>query len=201
MEKRVAKMLIDIDLDKYTRPVNYTKYIFEIAQSARTKYTSRIYKLIASWKAKGDFLISFDEFRTMLGVEDKYKYFRDVKKYILLPVQKELLEKADCWFNCEANDFIVKKGRQVTYLHFKVFSQEYLQKELQLKDYIRYLLRTHYSFSNDDLEEINLIFQTSNNMSSILEKISYTQDVIHKSNAPIANTKNYMMKALKNDFG
>jgi Initiator Replication protein len=200
MRREIAKLLIDIDIDNYRRPINYTKYVFEIAQSAKNKYTPRIYKLISSWKVKGQFTISLEEFRKWLGVEQKYKFYRDIKVNILLPVQKELIKKADCWFNCDEDDFLVKNGRIVTHFNFKVFSNDFNEKEEKLRDYAKYLLIDHYNFAEEDFLKINSIFQSSNNIASILEKIAYVQDVIRNSKPPITNVKNYIQTALLNEF-
>ncbi len=58
IDKRVAKLLIEIEQNKTGQPINYTRFVYEIAQNATNKYTSRIYKLICSWRKKGGFTIS-----------------------------------------------------------------------------------------------------------------------------------------------
>ena len=88
IDKRIAKILIDIEQNQFGQPINYTRFLYSIAQSAKNKYTSRIYKLICSWRKKGGFVISLDSFREQMGIDSKYKYYNDIKKHILVPVQE-----------------------------------------------------------------------------------------------------------------
>src|ERR1035437_1052672 len=72
-EKKVARMLIEIDMNKDGQPINYTRFEYQIAQNASSKYSSRIYKLLCSWRSKGEFIMRLDDFRQWLGIEAKYK--------------------------------------------------------------------------------------------------------------------------------
>jgi plasmid replication initiation protein len=66
INKDIARLLIYIDQNQFGQPINYTRFLYSIAQSAKNKYTSRIYKLICSWRKKGGFVISLDNFRKQL---------------------------------------------------------------------------------------------------------------------------------------
>jgi hypothetical protein len=199
IDRHIAKFLIEVDLDKQRKPINYTKYIYEITKTAKNKYTPRIYKMICSWKKKGGFIISLNEFRNWMGIENKYKYYRDIKKYILVPTQEELMNKADCWFNCQQEDFTIKDRNQVTHLNFKVITPDFIKETEKQRDYIYYLLRLHFKFTDNEINQISPILLKTDNTTSILLKINYLHDYIQKNK--IENITNYVLESLKKEFG
>lgn len=210
IDKLVAKKLIETEQNQLGQPINYTRFIYEIAQSAKNKYTSKIYKLLCSWRKKGGFSIPLDEFRLWIGVmrldengekiEDKYKYFNDLKKHVLSPVQDELFEKADCWFNCNSEDFVTKQGNTVTHLNFKVITPELIEEEGKRKDYAIHLLRTHFKFQDKHIDLIRPIFENAN-MPDILFKITQLREYYLDNATKIADITGYTIKALLNEFG
>ena len=194
----VAQKLIEIDLNEQGKPINYTKFIYQVAIKSRIKYTPRIYKLLCSWRKTGQFIISLDDFRKFLGIETKYIFYRDIKRNILIPVQKELLEMdADCWFDCEANDFEVREGNTVVQLFFRVYTAKYKEDEGKRKDYIIYLLRTHHAFSEKDFQQIKGIFDYPN-MAEIILKLGYLNDYVRDPS--IIHKKRYIIDSLINAF-
>jgi len=199
IDKRVAKLLIDIEQNKVGQPVNYTRYVYEIAQNATNKYTSRIYKLICSWRKKGGFTISLDEFRKWIGIEDKYKYYTDIKKNILIPVQEELFEKADCWFNCNSEEFVTKQGHSITHLNFKIITPELIEEEEKRRDYIFHLLRTHFKFEDRHIDQIRPLFQKAKTV-DILMKITALREYYLDNITKIADVTGYVIKSLQNEF-
>lgn len=200
INKDIAHLLIEIEQNQFGQPVQYTRFIYEIAQNATNKYTSRIYKLICSWRKKGGFTISLEEFKEQLGIESKYKYFNDIKKRILLPVQEELFEKADCWFNCNSNDFITKQGNTVTHLNFKVITPELIEEDSRRKDYALNLLRTHFKFGDRHIEQVKPIFDNAS-MPKILEKIIQLRTYYSENVTKIGDITSYVITALLNEFG
>lgn len=97
IEREVAKCLVQVDLSSN---LGYTKYIKEIALTAGSKYTIRMYMLIASWRDKGGFSMEVDKFKHWLQIDDtKYPDWKDIEKRIIKTAEEELHEKADCWFH------------------------------------------------------------------------------------------------------
>lgn len=201
IEKIVAEKLIEIDRDEFkNRPVNFTRYVYEIAQNAETKYTARLYKIISSWKKKGGFVIKLDDLKKSLGMFDKYPNYTDFKRRVLVPVQEELYEKADCWFNCKAKDFEVRDGKAVTHLNFKVITPDLAIEDNKKIDYIKNLLRTHFEFNDNDILQLQPILSNEevtnadviNKISKIAEHLSANKQIIHK--------KEYVLKSLLNEF-
>ena len=198
VEKHVAKWLIEFDKDLVGRPIHWTRFMYQITQSASNKYTSKIYKKLSSWRTKGGFIISLDEFRQWLCIENSYKKFSDIKKRILVPVQNDLTEKADLWFNCNSRDFITKQGDQ-TYLHFKIITPDLQESEAKLKDHVFHLLKTHFKFENRNIEQIRPIFDNSH-PSKVLEKINDLYQYYQSNKTKIADITGYVTKSLLSEF-
>lgn len=121
IRKDVAKMLIDLDRNALNKPAQYTQYMLHTAIVAQHKYTSKIYKLLCSWREKKVYPVKYEIFREWLQLPaNVYPNFYDFKKNILIPVMNELKAIADIWFNVFAHDFIVKEGRKVIGLKFTI---------------------------------------------------------------------------------
>lgn len=202
IDRQVAKLLIEIDLDAYNKPINYTKYLYEVIKKSRKKYTPRIYLFLCSWKLKGERIISIDELRMWLGLGDKYKYYRDIKKFILEPVQNDLLKiKADCWYDCNSACFEIKKKNVVTHLNFQIISPDLLKDHESKRDYVRFLLQSYFNIKEDKLSEIQSIIAKSNPY-DLIEKVSYLNKVVQAKREKgeiIEMLPNYVIQSLLND--
>lgn len=201
IEKPIAELLMKIDKKAGGVPINYTTYYWEVVEAAKCKYTPRIYKIISSWKNRGGFVIGYEELRERLMLEDKYKSYKDFKRWVLKPAQEELFEKADCWFNCSEPDFEIKKGKQVVQLKFKVITRKLVD---QWKDKIfglERILREHGRLSQkeiDLLKEDVLVPENDYELlaNRILEIISY----INENAGKITKRQAYIVTSLKKEF-
>lgn len=200
MKTSVAARLIEIDKDHNSRAINYTRFVYQIAQRAENKYTSRLYKIISSWKKKGGFVIKLNVLKEALGIGDKYPTYKDFKKRVLLPVFEELYEKSDCWFNCKAADFEVRDRQTVTHLNFKVITPELALMDDKRTEYIRSILKDHFLFKNNDLDAIASILNNRDiDRGHILNKIMQIADVISNDRG-IIHKAPYALKSLLNAF-
>lgn len=204
--KDVAAEIIEIDKRLDGKPVLFTKYLYEVAMSSRSKYTAKMYMILSSWKTKGGFRITLNELRQQLGIEEnEYVEFKNFKTRILIPVQKDLEKKSDCWFNCRMADFEVRENRKVIALNFKIITPEF-EKESQKKiDYIRNLLHMHFGFENSHLRHIAPIFDnfTIDRYNAICEKIMDLKRAIDQSKgtkSAIHDVASYMSTSLLNEF-
>lgn len=202
-EPVVADILIKIQKDPKGNPIHYTRYMYQIAQSVKTAYTSKIYKLISSWKKKGAFYISKKDLYERLGVkEGEYKDNFDFMRRVIIPSHNELFEKADCWFNCKAKDFIKKEGDKprgaVIGFNFKVITPEYMEGEDKKVDQLCYILRTHFGCTDNDIAEIMPIFEPERfNYRAVADKIT---TVYEKLDSTIHAKNKYIVTALLNEF-
>ena len=196
MSKEVSKLLIEIDLNKFGKPSNYTSFELQITTNAKNKYTARIYKLISSWKEKGFFYMTISEFREWLEIGDKYKTYVDLKKNILLPVQKELENKALCWFDCKAVSFEKREGKSVVGLQWKVITPADEQaREIHIES-IKNLLRMHLSFKDADIKQLEPIFGTLKDFTELGVRIVELSQYVKENSLKITNPKAYIISSI-----
>lgn len=205
--KAAADLLIKIDQKEGNRPVFYTKYLYEVAMSARNKYTYKLYMIISSWKSKGGFRISLDALKQLLGIpQQEYKNYRELKKRVLIPVQKDLEFKADCWFNCAAPSFEERKNRKVSCLNFKIIIPAVDSVRKEKSDHILYLLSTHFAFGTPLLNEAQNFLNTiidSTSYDLVLLKLQDLREHILKTNgtdSQVESIPHYVLKSLKKIF-
>lgn len=199
LEKEVAKRLMEIDKNERGIPVNYTRYAYEIIMRSKNKHTPRIYEMISSWKKKGGFVITLDDFRSRLMLGDKYPTYKDLKNRVIKPAHEELFEKADCWFNCLAKDFEVRKGKTITHLNFKVIVPELKEMNEVKKNSIIEMLRMHFGFKEEHLVAIKPILADPDNFDKLNLKLLELNDYIQSkkgTNDRIALIPNYVIATL-----
>lgn len=204
--KDAACRLIEIDRTSSDRPGYFTRYLYEVAMNATNKYTYKLYMIIASWKQKGGFRISLEELKRQMGIADgDYQEYCDFKKRVLVPVQKDLEYKSDCWFNCSASGFDERdRTKRIKWLNFKIIvpAPETVIKEKT--DYIKYLLRSYFAFTDTKLKTVEGCFSkliTADSIEQVLLKLQDLKAYIHKTNgtaAQVQNVPRYVAKSLQN---
>lgn len=199
--KNVGHEIISIEKNFNGQPIKFTKYFFETAIAAKSKYTAKMYMLISSWKSKGGLFTTLDNLRGILGMgEEEYTNYNDFKRFVLKPVQKDLEKKADCWFNCAAKDFEKKDGRKVVGLSIKIITPDLEEKERERADYVRQLLRMHAFFKDAHIVEIQPIFREGADYQGILFKIQDLMQFLKENKETIGNTQAYIVRSLLNEF-
>lgn len=112
---------LEISFSDYIMPYltqltqQFTAIAVKNVSALKRTYSIRIYELLMQFKKTGDRLITVDDFRSMLGLEDKYSEFRALNQLVLKPAVKELNEKSDLIVSVDT----VKNGRAVVALHFQ----------------------------------------------------------------------------------
>lgn len=93
---------------------------YEMTQVAKlsSKYSTRLYELMAAWRAAGKTpIFELENFRRKLGLGvSEYKGMSDFKKYVLDLAIKQINEHSDIHVNYEQH----KKGRTITGFSFKL---------------------------------------------------------------------------------
>ena len=205
IEKKVADILIKIDRDIDGTPKNYTRHAYEVSQNATCKFTPTIYKLLCSWRKKGEFKISLDELRADLCLTSMYNEYSDFKRRVLTPVMNELKRIGDCWFDCTVKGFVEKKRGKPTMLCFKVITPEVIKEKDQKADYIRNMLRNNFKFQTKDIEDINHILRNKEiSQSNIINKILFIESQIYKKGLTedkVKNPRSFALISLLNEFG
>lgn len=101
---------------------NYTSTKFGITAKFKSFYTTRIYLLVKQYQKIGRRTVTVDFLREIFP---QYEQYKDLKKRILIPAQKEISEISDIKFEIEEK----KPGRKVTQVVFsKIRSQTYAQE-------------------------------------------------------------------------
>ena len=155
MFKDVAAKVIEVEKNVNGQPQFFTKYLYEVAMSSRNKYTWKLYTIISSWKERGGFKMSLRDLREQLGLDEhEYPEYSDFKRRVLMPVQKELEKKADCWFNCKETAFELRENKKVTTLCFKVIVPEMIDETRNKVDHVKNLLRLHLQFKDSHIKAL-----------------------------------------------
>jgi len=112
----------------------YTVFKLNILTSFKSYYSLVLYEFIQQWKQRKWIEFSIEEFRILMGIEDKqYRYMADFKKKVLTPALKEINEKSDLKVFC--ND--KKKGVKITGFRFEftvLTAEEIKEREKHLID-------------------------------------------------------------------
>jgi plasmid replication initiation protein len=125
--------IVELSFDKKLKPYllqlkrEFTKLnLFTIVQF-RSNYTMRIYMFLKQYEKIGKREFDLLDFREKLGIENKYKKFKDLRKRVVNQAKKELDKKdkqgnfiSDISFNFEP----IKRGRNVTRLRFVIFQNK-----------------------------------------------------------------------------
>ncbi|WP_234728041.1 replication initiation protein, partial [Escherichia coli] len=92
-----------------------TKVVIKNISNLSKSYSIRIYEILQQFRNTGERMISLDDFRSMLQLEDKYKDFKTLNRALIKPAVAELNQKSDLAVTVET----IKKGRTVVALHFR----------------------------------------------------------------------------------
>ncbi|MBB2346561.1 MULTISPECIES: replication initiation protein [unclassified Escherichia] len=93
----------------------FTKIVIKNVSALKRTYSIRIYELLMQFKSIGDRIIDINDFRFMLGIDNKYQTFKSLKQLVITPAIKELNEKSNLTVTVDT----VKQGRKVVALHFR----------------------------------------------------------------------------------
>lgn len=110
---------------------NFTKYMLDQIAGFKSKYSIRIYELIAKWLSVGNTQkYEINHLREMLGVNpDEYKTMSLFKVNVLDKAIKEISQKSN--LTVEYEQF--KNGRVITHVQFKIKSKDEPCQEKKLK--------------------------------------------------------------------
>lgn len=76
----------------------FTLYLITIFLRLRSKYSTQLYEILKMRQDLGKVDMSVKRFRDILGLEDKYPAFFNVKNRVIEQAREELKEKADIYF-------------------------------------------------------------------------------------------------------
>ena len=95
----------------------FSSYMLMNVAGLRSFYSIRMYELLNSRRRLITYRVDIDELKRLLQIETKYPSYKDVRTRVLLPAQRELLEKTDLSFEFEDGAI---RGRKVTSVLFHI---------------------------------------------------------------------------------
>jgi plasmid replication initiation protein len=102
---------------------HFTSYKIHHVSSLKSVYSMRLYELLIQFEKTGERIIRVDDFRGLLGLDDKYKQFKELKKFVINPAIKELNAKSNLTIELET----LTKGRKVVSLIFNFKLEDQLK--------------------------------------------------------------------------
>jgi len=93
----------------------FTSYHLENIAGLRSSYSVRLYEFMMQFKSTGKFVVSVDDFKSWLELDDAYSRFSDLKRRVINPAVKELMAKSNMVIEWEG----IRMGKTVTRLEFR----------------------------------------------------------------------------------
>ncbi|MES9850014.1 MAG: replication initiation protein [Candidatus Thiodiazotropha sp.] len=93
----------------------FTEYELQKIAPLSSCYSIRLYELFCQWRSTGKLVITLEDFRGRLGLEDKYSEFSDLKRRAIDAAVKELCEKSGLRITWE----VKRRSNKVVGLVFK----------------------------------------------------------------------------------
>lgn len=111
---------------------HFTSYELEQVAQLQSKYATRLYELLISWRSTGIITeISLDEFRKRIGVDsNEYRILANFKARVLEPAIKQINDHTDIIATYTQH----KQGRKVTGFSFKFKQKPKTDKKIVQKD-------------------------------------------------------------------
>ncbi|ENM3929672.1 replication initiation protein [Vibrio cholerae] len=92
----------------------FTTYKLRNIAQLQSAHSIRVYELLMRFNSTGERVIYVDDFKSALGISDKYPLFKDLNKRVIKPAVEELNQRSDLIIKYET----IKKGRYVVGLAF-----------------------------------------------------------------------------------
>ena len=122
--------MVNLSFDPLLKPYllqlkgNFTSCKFEMLLSFKSQYTMRVYTLLKQYDRLKEREIELCQLREMLGLrKDQYKLYANFKTDLLKPVQDELKDKSDLYFEFDE----IKYGRRVGAIRFRIFTKKLIE--------------------------------------------------------------------------
>lgn len=202
----VAECLVHIDKDGTGNAREYHHYLYEVIMSASSKYTFRLYMLLSRWKNLGSYRTTYAELRDQLGIApEEYVEFKNFRARVLLPAQKELKNRADCWFDCEAEGFEERTGKSVCFLNFRIILAAAGEAPSGYAERLVSWLQTQLKFTTGDIRSISFIFKDMDRQKyeTLMETCSRCLEMYYQKSStgdPVRNLSAYVIHSLKQVF-
>jgi len=95
----------------------FTSYSYNDVKHLRSTYSYRIYELLKQYKNYKERTFDLDELKDIFQINNCYSRYSDFKKDVILIAQRELLQKADIYFEFEE----IKRNRKIVRIRFLIY--------------------------------------------------------------------------------
>jgi len=116
------------DIVKYLSQLQnrFTKYKLRNIAQLQSTHSIRLYELLMKFNSTGERVIYVDDFKSALGISDKYPAYRDLNKWVIKPAIEELNQRSDLIIKFDT----IKKGKTVAALVFEFKQNSQLKMDL-----------------------------------------------------------------------
>jgi len=104
----------------------FTTYKLRNIASLQSTHSIRLYELLMKFNSTGERVIFLDDFKSALGISDKYKLFKILNRDVIKPSVDELNQRSDLIIRYET----IKKGRAVAALSFEFKQSKQLKMDI-----------------------------------------------------------------------
>jgi hypothetical protein len=122
--------IVSLSFDPLLKPYllqlkgNFTSCKFEMLLRFKSQYTMRMYTLLKQYDRLQVREVELQQLRVMLGLRmEQYKLYANFKTDLLKPVQHELKDKSDLYFEFEE----IKYGRSIGAIKFRICTKKPLE--------------------------------------------------------------------------
>lgn len=204
---------ITLRFDKELKPYllklkkNFTSFSLSVAIKFKNIFSFRIYELLKQYESIGKREISIDDLRWMLDLdENTYPLYGNFKQRVIKPIQKELKEKSDIYFDFDE----IKRGRSIYAIRFIIHKQPFPSSQQNLKnakaneqeeaedvfinELIELLPKQYQRLAS--YKKMLIKYFDKNGKDYVVRNILYANDKSNKT-----NYRAYLSKSLEADYG
>lgn len=105
---------------------NFTSYKLRNIADLQSAHSIRIYELLMRFTDTGDREIFLDDFKSILGISDKYPEFKVLNRDVIKLAIKELNQRSDLIITCTP----IKRGRTVEKLRFEFKKSKQMKMDI-----------------------------------------------------------------------
>jgi plasmid replication initiation protein len=194
--KGIVELRFDPVLKPYLLQLKNLFTSYELGNILRLKgmYSIRIYELLKQYEPIGRREFSIEGLKQVLKIETEYQQYRDFKKFVLNPAQKEISEKTDIQYTTTEKT----KGRKVIGLAFNIKGKKKRLTKEKPKE------QANHNQFVDLLVNIGVTQRTAENMVNeydgerIQAAIDYTEAL--RKEGKVNNPAGFVVEAIKNDY-
>jgi plasmid replication initiation protein len=116
------------DIVKYLSQLRqrFTTYKLRNIAHLQSTHSIRLYELLMKFNSTGERVIHLGDFKSALGIQDKYQEFKDLNKWVIKPAIEELNQRSDLMIKLET----IKNGRNVVALFFEFKQNDQLKMDI-----------------------------------------------------------------------